>query len=30
MSISDHDELAYDVEETPRHEDKYHQTIESI
>ena len=30
MSISDHEELAFDIEETPRHEDKYHKTIESI
>jgi len=30
MSISDHEELAYDIEETPRQEDKYHLTIESI
>jgi hypothetical protein len=30
MSISDHEELAYDIEETPRQEEKYHKTIESI
>lgn len=31
MSISDHEEMIDDIEETPRNEEeKYHQTIESI